>query len=190
MTDRWPKSEPAAGQILRVDLTTPGAQPVSVAFGYGMDISGDGRRIAYVSGPTVSVMDLDTGRVVHTAESGDGTHDWVQAALNHDGSVLAIERALERDDDGTIVRSDARTTSLADGTYEEHETGAGRFIPLFVEGDTLSSATPVTGGLRDANLDETGEWILLVTEDGRLTSQHGDTSTVSPYDGRYLAADW
>jgi hypothetical protein len=182
--------EPAAGHIFRVDLATRGVEPVSVAFGYGMDISGDGRRIAFVSGPTVSVMELDTGQVVHTAESGDGSHDWVQAALNRDGSVLAIERALERDDDGTIVRSDARTTSLADGTYEEHDTTEGRFMPLFVEGTTLASAPAPGERLRDANVDETGEWILVVTADGRLTVRHDDTSTVSPYDGRFLAADW
>src|SRR3546814_1423230 len=117
--------EPAAGHIFRVDLASPGAEPVSVAYGYGMDISGDGRRMAYVSGLTVSVMDIDSGEVISTAESGDGTHDWVQAALDHDGSVIAIERALERADDGVVVRSDARTTSLDDGAYEEHD-GIGR----------------------------------------------------------------
>src|SRR3546814_18018655 len=122
-----------------------------------MDISGDGRRMAYVSGLTVSVMDIDSGEVISTAESGDGTHDWVQAALDHDGSVIAIERALERADDGVVVRSDARTTSLDDGAYEEHQVAAGRFLPIWVEG--ASPARPRAPGEphRDAQATQTGE---------------------------------
>lgn len=183
--------EPAAGQIYRVDLATPGAEPVPVAYGYGMDISGDGRRMAYVSGPTVSVMDIDSGQVVQTAESGDGSHDWVQAALDHDGTVLAIERALERADDGEVLRSDARTVDIssADGAYEEHPTTAGRFIPLFVEGETLASAPGPGERLRDANIDETGEWILIVTQDGRLLARGGEGERAIA-EGPFLAADW
>src|SRR3546814_5506679 len=113
--------------------------------------------MAYVSGLTVSVMDIDSGEVISTAESGDGTHDWVQAALDHDGSVIAIERALERADDGVVVRSDARTTSLDDGAYEEHDVAAGRFMPIWVEGESLASAPAPGEHLRDANVDETGE---------------------------------
>src|SRR3546814_11436967 len=102
--------EPAAGHIFRVDLASPGAEPVSVAYGYGMDISGDGRRMAYVSGLTVSVMDIDSGEVISTTESGDGTHDWVPPALDHDGPVIPIERALERTDGRGVVSSHARHT--------------------------------------------------------------------------------
>ncbi len=181
--------EPAAGQIFRVDLTAPGAEPISVAYGYGIDISADGRRLAYVSGPVVSVLDLDSGQVVHTAESGDGTHDWVQAALDHDGSILAIERALERADDGAVLRSDARTTALADGTYEEHDATEGRFIPLFVGDGSLASAPAPGERLRDANIDETGTWILVVTDDGRLLARGGDGERVIA-EGPFVAADW
>jgi hypothetical protein len=180
--------EPAAGQIFKVDLATPGAEPVSVALGYGMDISGDGRRIAFVSGPVVTVTELDTGEIVRTAESGDGSHEWVQAALNQDGSVLAIERALERDDAGQIVRSDARTTSLVDGAYEEHDVDQGRFMPLFVGGTSLASAPGPGERLKDANLDESGGWILVVTEGGRLVARGEGERLIA--DGPFLAADW
>src|SRR3546814_7093208 len=83
-----------------------------------------------------------------------GTHDWVQAALDHDGSVIAIERALERADDGVVVRSDARTTSLDDGAYEEHDVAAGRFMPIWVEGESLASAPAPGEHLRDANVED------------------------------------
>lgn len=190
--------EPASGAVYRIPID--GSVPIDarlfdeaaghrVAYGYGVDISADGRWLAYVSGPVVSVMDLETGEVPHTFESGDGTHDWVQATLNADGSVIAIERALDRGPDGEVLRSDVRTTSLRDGTYEEHPTAGGRFMPLWLGSAGLSSAPGPGEVLRDANVDPSGRWILVVTGDGRLVARGEPTPSPIPGQG-YVAADW
>jgi hypothetical protein len=188
--------EPAAGAIFRVpvdgSVSIDSSRLAPVAYGYGMDISADGRWLAYVSGPVVSVMDLETGEVHYTAESGDGTHGWVQVAINADGSVLAIERVLERSADGSaILRSDARTVDVtrADGEYEEHDVPSGRFIPIWIEGGRMLASAPAPGtSPRDVNLDAAGDWILEVTEDGRLEGRSEEMVAIPG--GPYLAADW
>ena len=185
--------EPAAGAIYRVPIdgsvSIDASRLAPVAYGYGMDISADGRWLAYVSSATVSVMDLETGDVPYTAESGDGSHDWVQAAINADGTVLAIERALERSTTGEVLRSGARTTNLTTGEYEELPVDGGRFVPIWILGGTTLASAPAPGSNpRDSNVDAAGDWILEVTEDGRLVGRSEEQMQIPG--GPYLAADW
>jgi hypothetical protein len=134
-------------------------------------------------------MEIETGEVPYTAASGDGTHEWVQAAINADGSVLAIERALERDEQGQVVRSDARTTNVTNGEYEEVDVASGRFIPVWIDGGRTLASAPAPGSRpRDVNVDAAGDWILGVTEDGSLEGRA--EQSVSIPGGPYLAADW
>jgi hypothetical protein len=185
--------EPASGVIFKVpvdgSVSIDSSRLVPVAYGFGIDISADGRWLAFVSGPTVSVMDLETGQVPYTAESGDGTHDWVQTAINADGSVLAVERALARDADGRVTQSDARTTTIGTGAYEEHPTQGGRFIPVWMDGGrTLASAPALGTNPLDSNVDASGTWILEVTEDGALVARSEENVRIPG--GPYTAADW
>src|SRR3546814_19524297 len=138
-----------------------------------MDISGDGRRMAYVSGLTVSVMDIDSGEVISTAESGDGTHDWVQAALYHDGSVIAIERALERADDGVVLRSDALPTTFYDAAHAVQDFAAVRFMTSRVVGAQLAAPPPAAPPLRHAHVLSPGEWSPPVNTQDRRASPRG-----------------
>jgi hypothetical protein len=186
--------EPASGVIFRVPID--GSVPISfdtlepVAYGYGIDISADGRWLAYVSSTVVSVMEIETGDVPYTAETADGSHEWVQAAINADGTVVAIERVLERSADGReILRSDARTSNVTTGAYEEHPTVEGRFIPIWIDGGEVlaSAATPGTKPL-DSNVDASGTWILEVTEDGSLVARSEEHIRIPG--GPYVAADW
>jgi hypothetical protein len=166
-------------------LGTADFEPFS--FGYGIDISLDGRWLAYVAAGTVAVLDLDgDGRAIPLT-GDDGTGEWIQAAINADGTQVAAERTLERDADGSTVRSDVRRWTVSDRTFEDLTVTSGRFIPLWVASGLASAPAPGEE-LRDANVDATGAWIIVVTDDGRLVGR--SETTVEIPGGPYLAADW
>jgi hypothetical protein len=185
--------EPAGGTIFRVpiDGSVPidASQLVPVASGYGIDISADGRWLAFVSGPMIGVLDLATTEQPRYVESGEGSHEWVQVAINRDGTELAIERVLERSGDARqVLRSDVRTIMIADGTYEDVPVAKGRFIPVWINGTMLASAPAPGADPRDSNIDGSGTWIIEVSSDGMLTGR-GDGDVTIP-GGPFTAADW
>jgi hypothetical protein len=181
------------GVIFRVPID--GSVPIDasrlapIAYGYGMDISADGRWLAYVGSGTVSVMELEGDGQPTSLTGDDATGEWIQAAVNTDGTQVAAERTLERDADGNTVRSDVRLWTVADRTFEDPFVSEGRFIPLWVDGGRTLASVPEPGEEpRDANVDTSGAWIIVVTEDGRLVGR--SEAQLEIPGGPYTAADW
>ncbi len=190
--------EPASGAVYAVGID--GAFPiggpltdlVTVAFGYGIDISADGRWLASVNEQGVTLTDLDSGEQIASPASDEAT-DFVQAAVNADGTEVTVERALEYEEEAPahrILRSELLTYRRVGDELELVERTGGdiRLLPIYVNGQLTQVAA--RDGVTDINVDASGRW-LLATPTGmplRGSTEAADEEEIPG--GPYVAADW
>jgi len=187
--------EPASGTIFRVPIdgsvSIDTSRLVPVAYGFGIDISADGRWLAYASPAGVGLHDLETGSDV-TVEFGLG--NLVQVAVNHDGSEVAAERALEYsppDAPSLIVRSELTTFHRDGETLVRGETTGGdvRLLPIYADAGRQLTTVAARDGVIDLNVDVSGTWFLATPSEMPLRgySEAADAREIS---GSFTAADW
>jgi hypothetical protein len=190
--------EPASGAIFRVPLDgsvrieTANLEPV--AYGYGLDISADGQWLASVNEQGVTLTNLDTGEQTMSTASAD-TSDLVRAAVNHDGSEVTVERALQYDPDNEpfyVMRSELLTFRRAGDALEQTDRtgGAVRLLPVYANGGTELVTVAARDGVIDLSVDSSGRWFLATPYEMPLRGRTDAADEREIPGGTYIAADW
>ena len=189
--------EPAAGSIVRVPID--GSDPIEggnlepVAYGYGIDISADGQWLASVNEQGVTLTNLDTGDQIVSGESASPS-DLVRAAVNHDGTEVTVERALEYDEDNDpfyVMRSELITFRREGDALVQGETTGGdvRLLPVYANGGTELVTKAARDSVIDLTVDATGKWFLATPFEMPLRG-YSEAADEQEIPGSYLAADW
>jgi hypothetical protein len=189
--------EPASGAILRLPIDgsvrIDDANLEPVAYGYGLDLSADGRWLASVNEQGVTLTDLETGEQITSTASAE-TSDLVRAAVNHDGTEVTVERALQYDPDNKpfyVMRSELLTFRRVGDALEQTDRTGGdvRLLPVYANGGTELVTKATRDGVIDLTVDRTGTWFLATPYEMPLRGYtRADDEQEIP--GSYLSADW
>lgn len=190
--------EPASGAIFRVPIdgsvAIEAADLQPVAYGYGIDISADGRWLGSVNEQGVTLTNLDTGEQITGATSQEPT-DLVRVAVNHDGSEVTAERALQYDPDNApfhVMRSELLTYRRVGGALELTDRTGGdvRLLPVYANGGTELVTVAARDDVIDLSVDSSGRWFLATPYEMPLRGRTDAADEQEIPGGPYIAADW